>query len=282
MFDLFCGLGGATEAFLAEGWDCIGIDIEAHVYGEHRYPAQLWIQDILTIDGAQLRHAEFLWASPPCQAYSYMAMPWSLAKARAAAIRADATGQKLAELNALFDACFRLQREASAAAGRRIPMVVENVKGAIPWVGRSRWNFGSFHLWGDVPALMPIAWLRLKGGQTNWRDHDKPEYRGEQLQDHFAREGVKNPGLDWSAHREPDYRTSGKGACFRDSAGSKVPGFRFDGVSKRSFQSASVARVNDGKARKAASAMIAKIPQPLAQHIARVFLPREQLPEAAE
>ena len=23
------------------------------------------------------------------------------------------------------------------------------------WVGRARWNFGSFYLWGDVPALMP-------------------------------------------------------------------------------------------------------------------------------
>ena len=28
MFDLCCGLGGATEGFLAEGWECIGIDID--------------------------------------------------------------------------------------------------------------------------------------------------------------------------------------------------------------------------------------------------------------
>jgi hypothetical protein len=35
--------------------------------------------------------------------------------------------------------------------------VVENVRGAQKWVGRSRWNFGSFHLWGDVPALMPMT-----------------------------------------------------------------------------------------------------------------------------
>ena len=34
-------------------------------------------------------------------------------------------------------------------------MIVENVRGAQKWVGRSRWNFGSYHLWGDVPALMP-------------------------------------------------------------------------------------------------------------------------------
>ena len=84
-----------------------------------------------------------------------MAMPWSKAKAKAAAIRADRTGRALEDLNRLFDACFRIQREACEAAGRHIPLVVENVRGAIPWVGRSRWNFGSFHLWGDVPALMP-------------------------------------------------------------------------------------------------------------------------------
>ncbi len=52
--------------------------------------------------------------------------------------------------------CFRIQAQASLAAGRHIPMVVENVRGAQPWVGRSRWVWGSYALWGDVPALMPI------------------------------------------------------------------------------------------------------------------------------
>lgn len=36
-------------------------------------------------------------------------------------------------------------------------IVVENVRGAQPWVGRARRNFGSFYLWGDVLALMPIT-----------------------------------------------------------------------------------------------------------------------------
>ena len=84
-------------------------------------------------------------------------MPWKLAKAKAAAIRADTTGAEIERLNRLFNACFRIQREACEAAGRHIPMVVENVKGAQPWVGRARWSFGSFYLWGDVPALMPIT-----------------------------------------------------------------------------------------------------------------------------
>ena len=153
--DLFCGLGGWTEGLLAEGWDVIGFDIEQHVYGEHRYPAQLVIQDVLTLHGSQFKTADLIVASPPCQEYSYMAMPWKLAKAKAAAIRADTTGAELERLNRLFNTCFRIQQEASAAAGRHVPMVVENVRGAIPWVGASSWHGGSFHLWGDVPVLMP-------------------------------------------------------------------------------------------------------------------------------
>jgi hypothetical protein len=140
--DLFCGLGGWTEGLLAEGYDVVGFDIQRHEYGEHRYPAQLVIQDVLTLHGSQFRDAALIVASPPCQAYSYRAMPWKRAKALPPPD------------NTLFDACFRIQREACEAAGHHVPLVVENVRGAQPWVGRARWNFGSFYLWGDVPALM--------------------------------------------------------------------------------------------------------------------------------
>jgi site-specific DNA-cytosine methylase len=75
--DLFCGLGGWADGLLAEGFAVVGFDIERHEYGEHRYPAQLVIQDVLTLHGAQFRDAALIVASPPCQAYSYRAMPWS-------------------------------------------------------------------------------------------------------------------------------------------------------------------------------------------------------------
>ena len=88
--------------------------------------------------------------------------------------------------NELFETCFRIQREACAAAGRHIPLIVENVRGAQKWVGRARWNFGSFYLWGDVPALMPITLREAKApgcganlpgigwtgfANEGWRDH---------------------------------------------------------------------------------------------------------------
>jgi site-specific DNA-cytosine methylase len=79
--DLFCGLGGWSEGFLAEGYDCVGFDIERHDYGSGGYPGQLVLQDVLTLHGSQFRNAAVIVASPPCQAYSYRAMPWKRAKA---------------------------------------------------------------------------------------------------------------------------------------------------------------------------------------------------------
>jgi hypothetical protein len=237
--DLYCGLGGWTDGLLAEGFRVVGFDIEQHAYGEHRYPAQLVIQDVLTLHGSQFKDAALIVASPPCQAYSYRAMPWSLAKAKAAAIRADGTGKALADLNALFNACFRIQREASEAAGRHIPLIVENVRGAIPWVGRSRWNFGSFHLWGDVPALMPVTFKASK----------VPGFRfdgsGGSFQTASVNEGIKT-GKDWF--------------------GGYGGGFGWDCSPMRRNNSRSPAR-------KAASAMIARIPAPLSHHIASVYFP---------
>ena len=158
--DLFCGLGGWSEGLLAEGYDVIGFDIERHQYGEHRYPGQLVIQDVRTLHGSQFKTAALIVASPPCQAYSYRAMPWKRAKALPPPD------------NTLFETCFRLQREACEAAGRHIPLIVENVCGAQKWVGRARWHFGSFYLWGDVPALMPIPLREGRkaspGGADGW------------------------------------------------------------------------------------------------------------------
>ncbi len=276
--DLFCGLGGWTDGLLSAGYDVIGFDIERHAYGEHRYPAQLVLQDVTTLHGAQFRDATLIVASPPCQEFSYMAMPWSRAKQIAAGLRGQGefpdgyTGSRtLVDLTRLFDACFRIQREACAAAGRHIPMVVENVKGAQPWVGRARWNYGSYYLWGDVPALMPAA----------------------------VRAGVKVPGLNWSSD-DPAKR-----GCFRDSALKNVGGGSWFAVSHNNapHRNARDALVADGikakdddgytrghpaafgwkiprtssagTARKAASALIAKIPTELARHIGAVYARQE-------
>jgi hypothetical protein len=143
--DLFCGLGGWTEGLLSEGWRVIGFDIERHVYGEHRYPATLALQDVRTLHGSQFRGASLIVASSPCQEFSYRAMPWKRAKA----LPPPYLGMEL------FAQAARIQREASESAGRHIPMVQENVRGAQPWVGKAQWHYGSYYLWGDVRWIEP-------------------------------------------------------------------------------------------------------------------------------
>ena len=267
--DIFCGLGGWTEGLLAEGYRVIGFDNERHVYGEHAYPAQLVLQDVLTLHGRQFKDAALIVASPPCQEYSYMAMPWSKAKAIEADYKAGRRDVK--QLTALFDACFRIQREASEAAGRHIPMVVENVRGAQKWVGRARWHFGSFYLWGDVPALMPMT-LRTNKGRSNFHFHEKtwlpsPSWHGADHEPSVQRhEAIKNTGGSWFAIGSPGQKETGRNPVHD---GLKQGGDWFNASAP------SISRMCGSKspARKAASAMIAKIPLVLARHIAKSWHP---------
>lgn len=236
--DLYCGLGGWAEGFLSECYEVIGYDIEKHDYGTGTYPGELILCDVRSLHGSRLKDAAVIVASPPCQEPSYRAMPWKRAKA----LNAIGPPHLFVEL---FNTCFRIQREASEAAGRHIPLIVENVLGAQRWIGRARWHHGSFYLWGDIPALMPMSLRPRKSqhiplcktpdgtGKTSW---------------FFG--NSKHEGLFYGVKGfTPNGEPLGKNTLGRKH-GSK------------------------SKARKAASAEIAKIPFPLAQHIARCFKPK--------
>jgi hypothetical protein len=222
--DLFCGLGGWAEGFLAEGFDVVGFDIKRHDYGTGGYPGQLVIQDVLTLHGKQFKDAAGIVASPPCQAYSYRAMPWKRAKALPPPD------------NTLFEICFRIQREASEAAGRHIPLIVENVRGAEKWVGQSQANFGSFYLWGDVGMV---------GNRV------------------IVLNGVLDIGVRAKRARKINGPRRNRHLAPKEFGWHKT--VMADGSSK-------------SEKRKAASAMIAKIPFPLANYIARQWATKPAQP----
>ena len=141
--DLYCGLGGWTEGLLAEGYEVVGFDIERHMYGASRYPAQLVLQDITTLHGSQFKDAALIVASPPCQAYSL----W---------------GQRMFHPNppipdkTLWEAAVRIGHEAG------VPTIIENVRGAQYWWGRAAYHCGPFYLWGAVPAIWPDVLIKRK------------------------------------------------------------------------------------------------------------------------
>jgi len=154
--DLFCGLGGWTEGFLAEGYDVVGFDIERHQYGQHKYPAQLVLQNVLTLHGSQFKNVAVIVASPPYQEYSRWDQPW------------------LRALNppvpdpAPWYAAERIGKESG------VPLIIENVRGAQQFRGRAGWHFGrgragwhfgKQYLWGHLPALIP----KIDGLQNDGR-----------------------------------------------------------------------------------------------------------------
>ncbi len=319
--ELFAGLHGWGTELARVGFSVIGFDIVdmCAALGQLRLDGcAIVLQNVLTLHGRQFKDANIIVASPPCQEFSYMAQPWSRGKQIAGALREEVpfpepyTGSRtIAELTALFNACFRIQREASEASGRYIPMVVENVRGAQPWVGRSRANYGSYHLWGDVESVggRIIARGGLRFGMETLKARRSVKVEGFNFHQFektgrpggsFQSAAVKVQGLDWSKYGQPGYKAQGFNVVAEQRAraeGRKLPpghdtfavngkpcnkltdpasgseGVKQGGNWWHDPDSLSRRHSSKSPARKAASARIAKIPPPLARYIAEAFKP---------
>lgn len=105
--DLFCGAGGASMGLHRAGYDVIGVDIKPMP----RYPFRFIQADALNppFDLAQF---DFIWASPPCQAFTQMSSRW-----RGKGTKADTHPDLIEPARALL-----------VASG--VPYVIENVVGA--------------------------------------------------------------------------------------------------------------------------------------------------------
>lgn len=99
--DLFCGAGGASMGIHRAGFDVTGVDIKPQPH----YPFRFIQTDAMTFD---LSGYDFIWASPPCQAFT--AMQNLRKNARAHSDLLEATRVRL------------------MASG--LPWIMENVKGS--------------------------------------------------------------------------------------------------------------------------------------------------------
>ena len=70
MLDCFCGLGGASEGFHREGFECTGIEIETKI--AKLYPYKVIVADMRELDGEDFMGYDVIWGSPPCRDFTIL------------------------------------------------------------------------------------------------------------------------------------------------------------------------------------------------------------------
>lgn len=136
MLDLCAGLGGASQAMRDRGWDVVTLD------NDPRFGCDI-TADLSTWHYHGPR-PDLVWISPPCTEFARESMPWC-------------------RTGALPDMTL-------IAAARRIVVeigprywILENVRGAVPYLGPAREIHGPFFLWGYFPSLgRPLLRMRPK------------------------------------------------------------------------------------------------------------------------
>lgn len=145
--DLCCGIGGWAKGLLLEGWQVIGVDI---IDFSKEYPGEFIRADLLLWEGWRyIQGIELVVASTPCDEFSRWGMPWTRKR------------NPPAPSLALYI------RAAQIAKNLRVPIIQENVRAAQKWLGKSNGNCGPFHLWGDVPAILPVFQGKTKGSYAS-------------------------------------------------------------------------------------------------------------------
>jgi site-specific DNA-cytosine methylase len=61
-------MGGASEGFHMEGFDCLGIEINSEI--AKLYPYKVIVADMRDLRGKDFRGYDVIWGSPPCVDFS--------------------------------------------------------------------------------------------------------------------------------------------------------------------------------------------------------------------
>lgn len=144
MLDICAGLGGASQAMRERGWMVVTLD------NDPRFCPDV-VADVRTWSWSGAR-PDLVWCSPPCVEFSRESMPWCR------------TGN-VPDMS-LVNACKRIISECQPRY-----WVIENVRGAVPYLGKPSVNVGPFYLWGSFPDLgrSPMSAFRKKESYTSGR-----------------------------------------------------------------------------------------------------------------
>lgn len=139
MLDLFSGLGGASQAFEAAGWEVVTVDINS----EFNPTICCNIEDLwLTKEFKSWSKGEFdlIWASPPCVEFYKVSAPWF----------EEYKQQPSLELVECAKAIINILQPKY--------WIIENTRLGMPFInkilGKSRHNInGVYYFWGQYPLF---------------------------------------------------------------------------------------------------------------------------------
>ena len=171
MIDLFSGLGGASEAFLKNGWDVLRIENNPVFApgGDYYVPGTVCadvLDDTMVSYTDKYHHPiDFLWASPPCYEFS---LAYSSIRSKKARLGLEHKPD-MTLINRTIELIDIIKPRYWA---------IENVVGASkyfqPLLGKHRLLVGSAMLWGNFPIIgfeaLERAYKTKKGDLARWSD----------------------------------------------------------------------------------------------------------------
>lgn len=129
MLDLCAGLGGASGAMRSRGWDVVTLDYDRSFGCDITADLRSW--------SWRGPRPDLVWASPPCTEFARHAMPWF-------------RDPPLPDMS-LVVAVRRIVAECEPRY-----WILENVRGAVRFLGQPREIHFPFYLWGWFPRLARI------------------------------------------------------------------------------------------------------------------------------
>jgi hypothetical protein len=164
IWDLCSGLGGASEAFLANGWDVLRVE---------NNPALEHVPNTLMIDlksfyedidfWVQTMPPTIIWASPPCNEWSD-----GFNSKKAKMRRAGETYEPDLQL---FKLCEKIIHQVNPEYH-----VIENVRGAReffnPIIGEPAQQINGIYLWGNFPFIALPAGFKHRKVSKKFDMHD--------------------------------------------------------------------------------------------------------------